>query len=116
MLARLLHFTVLDCNFTANGRYTDTTGTEKLTGSGAAIATDGTRTSNLYPVNLVVRRSTFVDNTADTGGAIKALQYSDGRGRVEVHECRFFGNNVSPGERGCSTTLCAFASNFRHNG
>ncbi|WIA29338.1 hypothetical protein OEZ86_011843 [Tetradesmus obliquus] len=88
-------FTLLDCNFTANGRYTDTTGTEKLTGSGAAIATDGTRTSNLYPVNLVVRRSTFVDNTADTGGAIKALQYSDGRGRVEVHECRFFGNNGS---------------------
>ncbi|WIA09260.1 hypothetical protein OEZ85_008668 [Tetradesmus obliquus] len=88
-------FTVLDCNFTANGHYTDTTGTEELTGSGAAIATDGTRTSNLYPVNLVVRRSTFVGNTADTGGAIKALQYSDGRGRVEVHECRFFGNNGS---------------------
>uniref|UniRef100_A0A383VBF3 Right handed beta helix domain-containing protein n=1 Tax=Tetradesmus obliquus TaxID=3088 RepID=A0A383VBF3_TETOB len=83
-------FTVLDCNFTANGQVPgkDAAWTE----NGAAIATDGTRTSNLYPVNLVVRRSTFVNNKAVAGGAIMASQYSRSKGRVEVHDCRFSGN------------------------
>ncbi|WIA09253.1 hypothetical protein OEZ85_008661 [Tetradesmus obliquus] len=83
--------TMLDCNFTANGQLPgakDAAWTE----NGGAIATDGTRTSNLYPVNLVVRRSTFVNNKAVVGGAIMASQYSRSKGRVEVHDCRFSGN------------------------
>lgn len=94
---------MLDCNFTANGQLPgakDAAWTE----NGGAIATDGTRTSNLYPVNLVVRRSTFVNNKAVAGGAIMASQYSRSKGRVEVHDCRFSGNTVSFKMICCSTT------------
>jgi hypothetical protein len=89
-------FTVVDCNFTANGALPSAA--DAWTANGAAIATDGTRTSNVYPVNLVVRKSTFMKNTADVGGAIMAVQYASGSGRVEVHDCLFSRNTVSAGD------------------
>lgn len=91
---------VVDCNFTANGKMPGAT--DPSTDNGAAIAITGSRTSDLYPVNLVVLRSKFANNTANEGGAIMAVQYLNGRGRVEVHDCRFFGNIVSLDMNSCS--------------
>jgi hypothetical protein len=84
---------VVDCTLTDNGLLPGSS--EAATGNGGAIATDGTRTSNVYPVNLIVRRSKFVGNTAAVGGAIFAAQFASGKGRVEVHECMFTNNTVS---------------------
>jgi predicted outer membrane repeat protein len=88
--------TVIDCNFTDNGFLPGTNDT-KFVANGGALAVDGTRTSSSYPVNLVVRRSNFIGNTAEAGGAINAVQYASARGRVEVHDCLFSGNTVSSG-------------------
>jgi hypothetical protein len=86
---------IVGCTFTENGLLPGSD--ELLTANGGAVAVDGTRTSNVYPVNLIVRRSTFVGNTADVGGAIISSQYASGSGKVEVHECMFVNNTVSCG-------------------
>ncbi|KAF6262549.1 hypothetical protein COO60DRAFT_1624944, partial [Scenedesmus sp. NREL 46B-D3] len=111
--------TVTNCTFTANGQLPGTP--DIWTASGAAIATDGTRTSDVHPVNLILRGSTLVGNAADVGGAVFALQYSNAKGRVEVHECRFVNNtgHVEAGaimiEENQYTELVLNASRFEGN-